>query len=89
MFVIFSASVGRQAVSLLSSTSVTKAIQNCAKLTASALWYCTLTDRDCEGLTDRGEIMTDNGYEISISMKRVVKECQSSNILFKSLKSFF
>lgn len=73
---------GRQILSLTTSASVTKAIQN----TTAALQCCTLTGRDCEGLTVYGVITTDNGYEVSTSIKCVVKECQSSKILFKSLK---
>lgn len=65
---------------------MTKAIKNRAIHTASALWYCLLTGRDDEGLTDHRVIMTDNGYELSIIIKSIVKECQSSKILFKSLK---
>lgn len=86
MFIIVSASLGRQVLSLISSTSVTEVIKNCAKHTASALRYFILTDRDCEGLTDYGVIMTDNGYDLSISVKCIIKECQFSKILFKSLK---
>lgn len=42
MFVIISTSFGRHVWSLISSTSLTKAIKNYAKQTAPALWYCTL-----------------------------------------------
>lgn len=48
--------------------------------------WATIIVRDCEGLTVYGVITTDNGYEVSTSIKCVVKECQSSKILFKSLK---